>query len=339
MDHDVWLTRARRIADDVLFPQAPAVDEADRVPAAHLDLLAAEGFYGVAVSAPDPADIPFELLADVVATLAGGDLSTTFVWLQHLAPIIAIATQAGPDDRERWLAPMADGRVRSGIAMSGIRPGTARLRVRAVPGGFRLTGETAWVTGWGMVDILLVGAVDEQDVVHFLLMDARAADTLTAAPTRLLAVQASGTVSLRFADHFVPAERLGRTVPYAEWASSDAGGSSLNGFLALGVAGRCARLLADAPGIEPDLHRRIVAARADLLTAAGDEVPGARAQASLLAARSATALMVHAGSRAVLSGRHAGRLYREAGFLLVFGSRPAIKANLLGRLSASLGPS
>jgi hypothetical protein len=34
-----------------------------------------------------------------------------------------------------------------------------------------------------------------------------------------------------------------------------------------------------------------------------------------------------------LSDQQAGRLYREAGFLLVFGSRPAIKQAMLDRLN------
>ena len=44
--------------------------------------------------------------------------------------------------------------------------------------------------------------------------------------------------------------------------------------------------------------------------------------------------MVHTGSRSMLADQHAGRLYREAGFLLVFGSRPAIKSALQERLRA-----
>jgi hypothetical protein len=48
--------------------------------------------------------------------------------------------------------------------------------------------------------------------------------------------------------------------------------------------------------------------------------------------RAASAVVVNAGSRAVLSDQHPQRLLREAAFLLVFGSRPAIKADLLRRL-------
>jgi alkylation response protein AidB-like acyl-CoA dehydrogenase len=55
----------------------------------------------------------------------------------------------------------------------------------------------------------------------------------------------------------------------------------------------------------------------------------ARAAASAYAARVATRLVVTAGSGAVVRGHPAERLLREAAFLLVFGSRPAIKASLL----------
>jgi hypothetical protein len=55
----------------------------------------------------------------------------------------------------------------------------------------------------------------------------------------------------------------------------------------------------------------------------------ARAAAAAFAVRAASALMVHQGSRSIFEDHHAQRLYREAAFLLVFGSRPSIRAALL----------
>jgi len=60
----------------------------------------------------------------------------------------------------------------------------------------------------------------------------------------------------------------------------------------------------------------------------------ARAAASELAVRAAAALAVRDGGYAVAVDQHAQRLAREAVFLLVFGSRPAIKSALLQRLGA-----
>ena len=62
-------------------------------------------------------------------------------------------------------------------------------------------------------------------------------------------------------------------------------------------------------------------------------MPAARAAAAELAVRAAAALAVSTGSASALVGSHPERLAREALFLLVFGSRPQIKASLLDRLS------
>ena len=63
----------------------------------------------------------------------------------------------------------------------------------------------------------------------------------------------------------------------------------------------------------------------------------ARAEASELAVRATAALTVRDGSNSITTDSHAQRLAREAVFLLVFGSRPAIKAALLRKLGAASG--
>jgi alkylation response protein AidB-like acyl-CoA dehydrogenase len=125
----------------------------------------------------------------------------------------------------------------------------------------------------------------------------------------------------------VPAARLVRTAPLAELLAGDAAGLRFNGSLALGLVLRCTRLLGPS-----GLDRELAAARAALDTAGPAELPAARAAAAALASRAAGALVVATGSRALLAGSTAERTAREALFLLVFGSRPAIRAELLGRL-------
>ncbi len=321
---------AIKIADETLFPTALAVDRGEKSPRENLDLLADEGFYGIAAP-PELGGLglgSYDAIADVVIAFAGGCLTTTFVGLQHFGPVLSVAASPSAAIRASWLGPLCSGERRAGIALAGLRPGPAQVHVAAVPGGYLVTGETTWVTGWGLIDTLQVAARDEQDLIHFLLLDAVESPTLSVVGTRLMAVQASNTVSIRFDRHFVPADRLTHTQPFAQWAGDDAAGSSLNGFLALGVAQRCAALIGPSP-LDDELAR----ARIDLLTAAPTGIPAARAQASLLAVRAATTLVVQSGSRSVLTDHHAQRLYREAGFLLVFGTRPAIKQQLLERLT------
>src|SRR5579859_8056254 len=76
---------ARRLADDVLFPDAMHVDRLDVLPTAHLDALAAAGLFG----APAPVEVgglglDLRELSAVVEEVAGGCLTTAFVWIQHL---------------------------------------------------------------------------------------------------------------------------------------------------------------------------------------------------------------------------------------------------------------
>jgi alkylation response protein AidB-like acyl-CoA dehydrogenase len=240
------------------------------------------------------------------------------------------ALAATPDSSlaRAWLADLCAGRRRTGLALGGLRPGPAQLRARPVHGGWLLDGVVPWVTGWQLVHSLLTLALSPEQERLSLLIDAAPAATLGVVSQRLVAANASGTVELHFRSHFVPQERLVAGEPYTPPPAHDGGGRS-NGSLALGVARRCLALLGPSP-LAAELHaRRAQLDRADELSLAP-----ARAAAVELATRASTALIVHTGSRAIKSGEHAERLAREALFLLVFGSRPAIRTALLAALTS-----
>lgn len=323
------LDTAYRLAEEVFLPAAAAVDAADRVPAAHLDLLAAEGFYGIAGPAEAGGlELDLDTALAVVETLASGCLATTFVWMQHHRSVRAVAASTTPGVRERWLRPLCEGRQRAGVALAGTLPGPPRLVATPVEGGYLLDGESPWVTGWGLIDILHVAARDPTDTLVWTLTNPVASDTLAVRPLRMVAVNASVTVTVRFSRHFVPAEAVTGTLPYAQWPARDAAALRANGSLALGLAGRCCRLIGPSP-----LDAELAGCRAALDTGTTETLPAARAAAVELAQRAAAALVVAHGSRSILAGEHPQRLAREALFLLVFASRPAIRANLLARLT------
>ncbi len=75
--------------------------------------------------------------------------------------------------------------------------------------------------------------------------------------------------------------------------------------------------------------------RAESVNPPGDVSGPARAAAAALAHRASGALAVSTGSASVRAGSVAERTAREALFLLVFGSRPAIREALLGRFGAA----
>jgi alkylation response protein AidB-like acyl-CoA dehydrogenase len=321
------LATAAAIADDLLFPAAAQVDLSGQLPASHLDALAAAGLYG----AQGPPDLGrTDDFQRVVEVLAAGCLTTTFVWIQHHGAVRAVA--AGPDDlRRRWLRPLCTGATRSAVAQAGVRPGPPALRATRVPGGFQFDGEAPWVTGWGYVQVIHTAARMADDTVVWALVDAVAGPALAVEPLRLAAVDASRTVLMRFDRLFVPDDRVTAVMPLAEWPARDAAGLRTNGSLSLGATRRCVSLLEPAaPEPAAVLMAELDAARSRLDAATPADLPPARAAASELALRSAATLAVAAGARGVLAGEHAQRLLREAAFLLVFASRPAIRTELFG---------
>jgi alkylation response protein AidB-like acyl-CoA dehydrogenase len=316
---------AARLADDLLFDAALDVDVSGEIPATHFEALAAAGMYGVC--GPIEAggsDLGPRDQQRVRETLAGGCLTTAFVWAQHHGVVRAVRDGA-PAVRDAWLPGLCDGRVRGGLALAGLRPGPASLRISpAGEGRWTIAGSSPMVTGWGYLDVLLVGARVPPDEIVFALVDT-AHPGLRARPRRLAALDASRTVQLTFDDVTIDGETsIVKTTALPAWAA-EGEGVRLNGALSIGVAERCARI-AEVPSLRAD----VAAARRALDVAAdGEELARARAGASLLAMRAASHLVAQRGSAAVDVREHPQRLAREAIFLLAFGQRPAIKQALL----------
>jgi alkylation response protein AidB-like acyl-CoA dehydrogenase len=331
------LAAARLLADDLLFPEAMRVDGLDVLPVAHLDALAAEGLYGASVPAQcGGLGLDLRATCAVAEELASGCLTTTFVWLQHRGLSMTLAAEGTPAAlRDQWLGPVCRGQLRGGIALTGIIPGPPLLRARPSGPRWQLDGEAPWVTGWGLIDLLLVQARGPGDSIVSLILDAAAQPGLTVTRQRLSAVNASVTVRLGFDGVLVPRERFVGEAPFDPAESLRPDRMRINGSLALGLVSRCARLLGPGP-----LDDEMAACRERLdeaITADATAMAEARAAALELAVRATAALAVWDGSRSVTVDHHPQRLAREAVFLLVFGSRPGIKSALLRRFGASTG--
>src|SRR5690242_8610696 len=153
------LERARTIAENVFFPAALEVDARAAIPRSHLELLAAEGFYGLAAGpAHGGVEVDFPALVGILETLASGCLTTTFTWIQHHGVVRALTGTANEELRDKYLGAAVRGELRGGVAYAGAIPQPPRLWASATQGGWLLNGEAPFVTGWGIVDLLLVSA-------------------------------------------------------------------------------------------------------------------------------------------------------------------------------------
>jgi alkylation response protein AidB-like acyl-CoA dehydrogenase len=308
------------------FGDAESVDAAESIPSGHVAALAAAGLYGAfAPTADGGLGLELAEVSGVVEELASGCLATTFVWIQHFGLLGALLDPSAPETLRAMLPRVVRGELTSGVALGGLRSGTPGLTATASAGGWRLDGESSWVSGWGLVDVLLVAARGPQDSFVSLVMPACGQPGLSVQRLRLSALQATSTVRLGFAGVELGAEAcLGRQ-PY-DPVRQQRDGLRANGSLALGLVRRCCALLGASA-----LDDELASCRDELDSAGPESMPLARARASELAVRAAHVLAVRRGSSSAIAGDVAERLTREAALLLVFGSRPAIRRSLLER--------
>nr|WP_271213566.1 acyl-CoA dehydrogenase family protein [Rhodococcus wratislaviensis]GLK40710.1 hypothetical protein GCM10017611_75850 [Rhodococcus wratislaviensis] len=326
-----WVREAQDLTDEVLRPDAAEVDRSGKIPLSHFEALRDRGFYGLAFATTDPVNT----LADVGEILVSGCLATAFVWAQHHGTLLRMVMSRNDTLKARYLADLRSGAVTAGVSGSGYaNPENPLIVATETVNGYTITGQTPFVTGWGLVDVLGVTAYDTraQKTVTFL-MDATDGPNLHANRICLSAADASHTVALTFNGHHIPhtavihVRRTGR----GGLSIADRAILRINGSLALGVARAC---LTEAHRIGhpcPQLwetHTTIRTALNNAATGDGD-IYNARAQASQFAVTAATYVATAAGSRSVTRGEPTERLVREAAFSAVCTTTPEIKSRIL----------
>ncbi|MGH3764352.1 MAG: acyl-CoA dehydrogenase family protein [Pseudonocardiaceae bacterium] len=338
------LERAHTIAEEVLFPAAIEVDALGMIPRSHFDLLAEEGFYGLAAG-PEHGGIEVDIpsLVGILETLVSGCLATTFTWMQHHGVVRGLAGTANTELRDKYFGAAIRGELRGGVAYAGAIPQPPRLWATATGGGWLLNGAAPLVTGWGIVDVLQVSARntairagESAGTIISGLVDAAAGAGIAVEEFRMVAAQGSNTVRLRFTDYVLPGEKVIAEVSHRDFLARQLMNARLNGCLAMGIARRCIRLIGEAGrgeiGELLDTEGHAIRQRLDGGFAEPSTMPAARAAASEHAYRCAGALVVAVGSTGILAGQHAQRLVREAAFTLVAAGRPEIKDHLLNVL-------
>jgi alkylation response protein AidB-like acyl-CoA dehydrogenase len=309
---------------------ASDVDRAETLPLDHLNLLANLGLYGAFAPASD-GGLGFGLseLCTVVEELAAACLASTFVWIQHLRLLASVLDPQANDVVVSMKDRVIRGDVKGGVALAGLLPGRPRLRASPTSEGWTFDGTAPWVSGWGVIDELFVAARGPEDTVVNAVVAPRDQRGLSAKRHTMTAINATSTVALTFDSLAVDSAHVVSQTAYDP--SQEAGpGLRLNGSLALGVTRRCCGLIGESA-----LDVELGEVRDFLDQADAQEMPRARARASALAARAASALCAHRGSSSVLQGDVAERTAREATLLLAFGSRPAIRTALLDYLIES----
>lgn len=336
---------ARRIADDLLAPAAEATDQGATVPATHIAALAAAGLLGlVGPTTHGGAAAPLAVSREVYEVLAGACGVTFFVWTQHHSPVRMLSASSNADLRDRHLADLCAGRLMGGVAFAYLRrPGPPAVTARPVPEGYRVSGDAPWVSSWGSAGVYTVAARFDEEIVWFCLLPAADSRAVRASePLQLAAMNASTTVRLSFDDLFVPDDDVISTEDVADWRARDRVATAQPQPGVFGLAASACRLLGE---LDDDAGRALDDERIecrDRSYALADEqredeehlatLVEARAWSLDIALRSAAALVVATGGRAMGRDHPAQRLLREAAFFSIQAQTGAVRAATLARL-------
>lgn len=338
------VTRARRLADELLAPNAERVDQ-EGVPLSHIEAVKRSGLLGVSAPAEyGGAAAPAAVARQTAEILAGACCSTWFVTTQHHTPVRLLADSERPV-RERLLRPLASGELLAGIAYAHVRA-FPRVPVRAVPdrGGWRFEGTVPWYTGWGLNDVMLLAGVTDTAEVVFAFTEAREQPGLRPSPPlRLAALTASRTVSLELDGLWLPEEAVVLRTSQEEFAVTDRPRNTNASPAVFGVADAALALLDGVPEAAPtarSLRARLDETRKRAYALWDHPVPHEHLEERLalktraydLMRAATTAAVVAGGGRSLVLGSRAQRLFREGMFLLVQGQTAEVRRAHLGHL-------
>lgn len=343
-DHPV-LAAATALA--IELAESAGVHETDGVGRATVESVAAAGLYAL-TGPPELGGVPLPVFRQVAELLAGSSPDVWFVWFQH-GPVVKML--AGSDNAElvaQCLAPLCSGEQMAGVAFSHLRSPAPSITAVREEAGWVLSGHQPWCTGWGIIDVVLVGAVSEQDgpdrEVVFGLVPARDGDGLRNTGELPLAVMGgTSTVALALEDYRMRDEDVVIRMPFADWLAADRVATANVQPSTFGVALAAVDLVRQRyPEVADALAARILAARAEAYRLQDDVPPdedidqrlGVRARALLLGAEAATAAVAARGGAGMSLGEPAQRLVRAAAFQLVHAQTGAVRAATLDRLTA-----
>ena len=335
------LSRARALRPD-LAADAVRLERAG-VTRADTGRLAQAGLYGLYA----PEELGGATAAEqreVAELLAGASPELWFVWFQHGPVLKAVASTPNAAVRDRHLGALASGAVQAGVSFSHLRTPRPSLFARRDGDSYVVSGVQPWCTGWGLHDLLLVGAVvPETDEVVFAIVASGDRPALRSSGLLNLAVMGgTATHGLVYDGLRLEAHDVLKVQPYEEFFSADASANTNVQPSTFGIALAALDLLeVRSPETAQVLRSRVLAVR-QRAYALIDEAPFGvgdderlemRAQALLLGMETATALLAATGGQGMDLGDPAQRLLRAAAFQVVHsqaaGSRAATLASLV----------
>ena len=205
---------ALEFAEGEIRPGVAEWDAERELPDALFEQLAELGFWGTRVP-EDGGGLGLDAVtwSLVLEALAWGDASVATVLGVHSGPVVhAIQRFGSPEQRERWLPPLASGETIGTLALAEDEAGsdTPAMAMRVEPDGdgWTLTGTKRWVAGADRAGLLLAfgrapGEEGENGITAFLV-PAQTEGVRVSRRERMMGLAATGTATVEFDEVRLP---------------------------------------------------------------------------------------------------------------------------------------
>jgi alkylation response protein AidB-like acyl-CoA dehydrogenase len=200
---------ARRFADEVVAPEAPAWDREHRFPRELFTRLGDLGLMGVCVPAEHGgAGADYLAYVLVLEELSRADAGVGVTVAVHTgAGTLPILAHGSEEQVQRLVPPLARGDELAAFALTEAGSGSDATALRTAAREGRLTGAKQWITNGSHADVAIVFARDEDDRIGAHLVRRGAPGFAAVREEEKLGLNSSSTADLAFED--TPAERLG----------------------------------------------------------------------------------------------------------------------------------
>jgi alkylation response protein AidB-like acyl-CoA dehydrogenase len=212
---------AREFAEGEIRPRSDEWERAGELPREIIDKLGELGFLGMLL--PEEwdglgLDSPSYLMA--VEEIARGDASVAVAMGVHNSlPTQMILAHGTPEQKERWLKPMARGEMLGIFALSeadsGSDAGSMTAQARKVDGGWILNGSKAWITNgkFGDLAVCMVRTDTPEDRrgakgIGAFIVPTDTEGYIVGKKEDKMGQRASETVGIAFQEMFVPDDQL-----------------------------------------------------------------------------------------------------------------------------------
>ena len=263
---------------------------------------------------------------EVAELLAGSDASTWFTWAQHHTPT-RVAIEAGAKELAQKFA---RGELLAGVAFAHVRrPGPPNPVAVRVDGGWHISGTLDWVTGWDVVDrILIVIASPADDAYLHAYIEPTPAEGLEiGAPLALMAMGGTHTRPITMTEFFVPDDQVVALIDRTTWHGRDdvttaQVSPAVFGLIRASIAELAALSMRRGDRLGSELSGAITVEATELRKRAYactdvEENLQLRAASLALMEKATDAVINMSAGAAMLQGNVAGRRAREARFLMV----------------------